>query len=61
MENVITVNDASKILNVHPLTVRRHINKNDKYWFKLPGAKNAKWRIEKSNFDLWIKEISETK
>ena len=59
MEEIITVRQVSKIMGVHPLTVRRRIEKNPKYWFKFKGGKNAYWRIEKSNFEKWLKEVTE--
>ena len=61
IEKTIDVKQAAQIMNVHPLTIKRRINKYKKYWFKFGGEKNSLWKIERSNFDKWIKEISESK
>ena len=52
MEELLTVNEAGKLLRLNPETVARYIREG-----KIPGVKFGRvWRIEKEDLKRFIRE-----
>ena len=56
IDEIMTVDEAAKILDVHRVTITKFAKKS-KIWFRI----GRKYRINKSDWDKWLDELRANK